>query len=109
MREHDAGNSNRRAYFKQLREVIKTADVVLEVLDARDPEGCRARLVESSILAADANKKIVLVLNKIDLVPKENVEKWLLQLRKEFPTIAFKATTQEQVSYLCYVVSICCF
>ena len=100
MREHNAGNSNRRAYFKQLREVIKTADIILEVLDARDPEGCRARLVETSILAADANKKIILVLNKIDLVPRENVQQWLIALRKEFPTIAFKASTQQEVFIL---------
>ena len=47
MREHDAGNSNRRTYFKQLKEVIKSADVILEVLDARDPMGCRAKVVEA--------------------------------------------------------------
>lgn len=31
-----------------------------------------------------------------DLVPKENVEKWLKYLRNEFPTLPFKASTQEQ-------------
>lgn len=32
----------------------------------------------------------------IDLVPKEVVEQWLKCLRQEFPTIAFKASTQAQ-------------
>lgn len=41
-------------------------------------------------------KKIILVLNKIDLVPKENVEAWLKYLRNELPTIAFKCSTQEK-------------
>ncbi|KAJ1044948.1 hypothetical protein NDA10_006629 [Ustilago hordei] len=41
-------------------------------------------------------KKIVLILNKIDLVPKSNVEAWLKYLRHDFPTLAFKASTQSQ-------------
>ncbi len=43
-----------------------------------------------------AGKKIVLILNKIDLVPKANVEAWLKYLRHDFPTLAFKASTQSQ-------------
>ena len=35
-----------------------------------------------------------------DLVPKEVVEKWLKHLRNEFPTIAFKASTQSQKQHL---------
>ena len=31
-----------------------------------------------------------------DLIPRENVEDWLRYLRNEFPTIAFKASTQTQ-------------
>ena len=41
-----------------------------------------------------------------DLVPKEIVDKWLKYLRNEFPTIAFKASTQSQkqnlVSKFCH-------
>ena len=36
----------------------------------------------------------------LDLVPKENVERWLKHLRNEFPTIAFKASTQTQRSHI---------
>ena len=35
-----------------------------------------------------------------DLVPKENVERWLRYLRNEFPTIAFKASTQTQRTHI---------
>ena len=31
-----------------------------------------------------------------DLVPKENVEAWLKYLRSDYPTVAFKASTQSQ-------------
>ena len=44
--------------------------MVLEILDARDPLGCRSVHVERAVMA-NSSKKLVLVLNKIDLVPKE--------------------------------------
>ena len=47
-------------------------------------------------MASGTNKKLVLLLNKIDLVPRDIVEKWLMCLRSEFPAIAFKASTQNQ-------------
>mmetsp|Transcript_19812 Transcript_19812/g.59163 ORF Transcript_19812/g.59163 Transcript_19812/m.59163 type:complete len:505 (+) Transcript_19812:297-1811(+) len=92
--------SSRKAFYKEFCKVVEAADVLLEVLDARDPEGCRCRRVEQQVLAAGSDKRLVLVLNKIDLVPKEVVERWLKHLRNEFPTIAFKASTQSQSSRL---------
>eukprot|EP01102_Stenamoeba_stenopodia_P018133 TRINITY_DN6611_c0_g2_i1.p1 TRINITY_DN6611_c0_g2~~TRINITY_DN6611_c0_g2_i1.p1 ORF type:complete len:510 (-),score=190.29 TRINITY_DN6611_c0_g2_i1:40-1464(-) len=89
-------DASRRAYFKEFKKVITVADVVLQVLDARDPMGCRCVDIEQMILAKDPNKRIVLILNKIDLVPREVVEKWLKHLRNHYPTIAFKASTQSQ-------------
>eukprot|EP00058_Branchiostoma_floridae_P026220 XP_002611710.1 hypothetical protein BRAFLDRAFT_63599 [Branchiostoma floridae] len=92
--------NSRKAFYREFRKVVEAADVVLEVLDARDPLGCRCPQVEQSILAAGPNKRIVLILNKIDLVPREIVEKWLKYLRNEFPTMAFKASTQSQTHNL---------
>eukprot|EP01006_Ploeotia_vitrea_P049662 TRINITY_DN67365_c5_g2_i2.p1 TRINITY_DN67365_c5_g2~~TRINITY_DN67365_c5_g2_i2.p1 ORF type:complete len:604 (+),score=379.12 TRINITY_DN67365_c5_g2_i2:144-1814(+) len=88
-------------YYKELRKVIERADVLLEVLDARDPLGCRCTSVERMVLGqvnqtAKKPKRIILVLNKIDLVPAENVAAWVKYLRREFPVIAFKASTQQQ-------------
>lgn len=89
-------DNSKRAYYREFQKVVQNADVILEVLDARDPLGTRAPQIERMILDAGSNKRIILVLNKIDLVPRQVVENWLTYLRHEFPTLAFKASTQEQ-------------
>lgn len=92
------GQSSRRAYMKALREVVESSDVILQVLDARDPVGTRVgRAVEDAILSR-YDKKMVLVLNKIDLVPKDAVSGWLAHLRKSHPTVAMKAGTNQSRS-----------
>jgi nuclear GTP-binding protein len=89
------GDSTRR-FYRDFKKVVESSDVVLEVLDARDPLGCRCPEIERQILAADPNKRIVLILNKIDLVPREVAEKWVAHLRGEYPTLVFKCNTQSQ-------------
>lgn len=39
-------------------------------------------------------------MNKADLVPRENLDKWLKYLRKHGPVTAFKASTQDQANRL---------
>ncbi|GAM21271.1 hypothetical protein SAMD00019534_044460 [Acytostelium subglobosum LB1] len=85
-----------RSFYREVKKVIEAGDVILEVLDARDPMGCRCLEIEKMILERYPNKKIVFILNKIDLVPKENVLMWLKYLRNFFPTLAFKCSTQQQ-------------
>ena len=59
---------SKKAYQKELNQVIENADVILEVLDARDPMSCRSKELESQILSHKDSKKLILVLNKVDLV-----------------------------------------
>ncbi|KAK0561536.1 nuclear GTP-binding protein nug1 [Tilletia horrida] len=89
--QHDA---SLKAYFRELKKVISLSDVLLQVLDARDPLGSRSLGTER--LIRSQGKRIVLVLNKVDLVPQENVLAWLKYLRHDFPTLAFKSSTQMQ-------------
>ena len=86
--------NNQRAFHKELATVLKSADVLLEVLDARDPMGCRCIALEDAVLAKCRGKRVVLVLNKVDLVPADITQRWLSYLRQYFPTLPFKATTQ---------------
>ncbi|XP_037386370.1 guanine nucleotide-binding protein-like 3 isoform X1 [Talpa occidentalis] len=82
----------KKLYCQELKKVIEASDVLLEVLDARDPLGCRCPQVEEAIVRCE-QKKLVLVLNKSDLVPKESLENWLNYLKKELPTVVFRAST----------------
>ncbi|KAF6221010.1 hypothetical protein HO133_002691 [Letharia lupina] len=86
--------SSRRAFDKVFKSVLSTSDILLYVLDARDPNGTRSREIEREITAADAgSKRLILVLNKIDLVPPPVVKAWLVYLRRYFPTLPLRANT----------------
>lgn len=97
LKDHgEAEDGSKRAFMKEFKKVLESSDVILEVLDARDPIGCRCYEAERAIVAASGgSKRIVLVLNKVDMVPKEVTDKWLAYLRNEFPTVPFRASVQE--------------
>jgi len=99
------GTRNKKWYRRELNKLIETADVLIEVLDARDPQSCRCEEIEQRVLslksdATNRNKRVILLLNKIDLIPTEVLRKWIQLLRREFPVIAFKSNTQNQKSNL---------
>mmetsp|Transcript_34956 Transcript_34956/g.96647 ORF Transcript_34956/g.96647 Transcript_34956/m.96647 type:complete len:494 (-) Transcript_34956:82-1563(-) len=81
--------NTRRRFYKELHKVLAASDVIVEVLDARDPASCRSEALEKEVV--QAGKRLVLLLNKIDLVPKHAVEAWTKHLQRSFPTIAFKS------------------
>ena len=56
----------RKHFVRILHKVIDESDIVLLVLDARDPEGCRSRLVEEEVRRREAEgKRLIFVLNKV--------------------------------------------
>ena len=75
--------------WRLVRRVVEKADVVFEVVDARDPMATRTRELER--LASRLGKPLVIVINKADLVPREVVERWKRVLSKEYPTIYLSA------------------
>ncbi|XRO77170.1 GTPase [Methanocaldococcus sp. 10A] len=59
---------------KIVNKIIDECDVILLVLDARDPEMTRNKELEKKIKSK--GKKLIYVLNKADLVPKDILERW---------------------------------
>jgi nuclear GTP-binding protein len=59
-------DSSTRAFTRELKKVIDRSDVIVQVLDARDPEGTRSRWVEEEVRKKEAEgKRLMGVVNKI--------------------------------------------
>lgn len=58
-----------RRIFGELYKVIDSSDVVIHVLDARDPLGTICSNIVEYIRKEKAHKQLVYLINKVDLVP----------------------------------------
>ncbi len=85
-----AGQSKR--IWNELYKVIDSSDVVVQVLDGRDPMGTRSKQIENYMRKEKAHKHLIFVLNKIDLVPTWVTQRWVSLLSQEYPTVPFHAS-----------------
>jgi ribosome biogenesis GTPase A len=67
----------KQGYWTVVKRMVSKADVVLEILDARFPNLTRIKRLENL-----AGKKLILVLNKADIVPEHILEKIKHEYRK---------------------------
>uniref|UniRef100_A0AAY4DX26 Guanine nucleotide-binding protein-like 3 n=1 Tax=Denticeps clupeoides TaxID=299321 RepID=A0AAY4DX26_9TELE len=56
--------SDKRFRCAEINKVIEASDVVIEVLDARDPLGCRCPQLEEAVLKHGGKKKLMFLLTK---------------------------------------------
>ena len=70
-------------FWRIVNDVIQQSDVLLEILDSRVPDMTRNIEVEQKVKYA--GKKLILVLNKSDLIGQQIAEKEKKQLSKECP------------------------
>ncbi|KAK9359586.1 P-loop containing nucleoside triphosphate hydrolase protein [Lipomyces starkeyi] len=90
--ESSGSETSRKSYDKIFKTVVDASDVVLYVLDARDPEGTRSKRIEKAILSS-LDKRLIFLLNKIDLVPAHVQKAWETYLKNFFPTISVRASS----------------
>ena len=83
-----------REHEARTRAFVPLADLVLFVTSAERPFSESERAFLASI--RDWGKSVVVVLNKVDLVPRAVADTWLRVLRCDYPTVAFRASTQQQ-------------
>ncbi|KAM5247118.1 nucleolar GTP-binding protein 2 [Ctenodactylus gundi] len=76
----------------ELYKVIDSSDVVVQVLDARDPMGTRSPHIEAYLKKEKPWKHLIFVLNKCDLVPTWATKRWVAILSQDYPTLAFHAS-----------------
>jgi len=86
----DAGQSKR--IWNELYKVIDSSDVVVMVLDARNPQGTRCPHIENFLKKEKPHKHLIFILNKVDLVPTWVTQRWVAILSPEYPTIAYHAS-----------------
>lgn len=75
-----------------IQSALDRAHVCVELIDARDPPTFRSTFLENAILEgqdSSAGKKgwtdkLLIVLNKVDLIPREAAEAWIRVLKDEF-------------------------
>uniref|UniRef100_A0A3B3CKM8 Nucleolar GTP-binding protein 2 n=1 Tax=Oryzias melastigma TaxID=30732 RepID=A0A3B3CKM8_ORYME len=76
----------------ELYKVIDSSDVIIQVLDARDPMGTRSKSIETYLKKEKPWKHLIFVLNKCDLIPTWVTKRWVAVLSQEYPTLAFHAS-----------------
>lgn len=90
-RDFVKGQSHR--IWVELYKVLDSSDVVVHVMDARDPLGTFCEKIASYIREEAPHKHLMYVLNKVDLVPTGVTAKWLRYFSRTHPTIAYHSNS----------------
>jgi hypothetical protein len=84
------GSTDMKPYWQVIQNIINDSSIVLEILDARMPELSRNEEIEQ--IVKNSGKKLILILNKADLVSENNLRKRLKILKKQYPTFVISNT-----------------
>ena len=87
---------SKRAYYNTLVEVCSQSDLLLQVLDIRDPLAMYDASIDQVLLssasgkgASSNGKTMMIVLNKADLVDEKNATAWFRYFSERYPTVLF--------------------
>ena len=92
----------RKKEIRQVFQLIKESDLILEVVDSRVPYLTRVSTIEKE--AKMQNIPLILVLNKCDLVPRQISEKTKQKFSYEFPTYYISSKKRQGTKILRNVI-----
>lgn len=93
--EEDKDSTNKKRRIKgqseriwnELYKVLDSSDVIVHVVDVRDPEGTKCDKILEYVKKQAQHKHLIYVLNKVDLVPTSVTAKWMRIFSREYPTV----------------------
>ncbi|BBD73998.1 GTP-binding protein [Sulfodiicoccus acidiphilus] len=77
--------------MKLLLRLLSKADLAVEVVDVREPLLTHSRFIEARVRQSE--RKILIALNKADLVPREVAESWKKHFEREGLSAVYLAAT----------------
>jgi ribosome biogenesis GTPase A len=79
----------KKNFKKRVLKIIDKCDIILEVVDARFPDLTRNKTLEKIIKSK--GKDLLIVINKCDILNKDQLEKWKKEFEKEYPCVYISA------------------
>ncbi|KMV65560.1 putative GTPase [Encephalitozoon cuniculi EcunIII-L] len=74
-------SEKKEAYLDGILRLVSKSDVVIEVIDARDPDSSRNS--EAEKIVSEHGKRLIMVLNYTQYVPREVVDEWKVHLKRD--------------------------
>ncbi|XP_063888311.1 large subunit GTPase 1 homolog [Scylla paramamosain] len=85
-------------FWRQLWRVIERSDVVVQIMDARNPLLFRCEDLEAYVKEVDPNKENLLLVNKSDFLTEAQREMWARYFREEgIKAVFFSALSGEEL------------
>ncbi|XP_054441124.1 large subunit GTPase 1 homolog [Pteronotus mesoamericanus] len=82
-------------FWRQLWRVIERSDIVVQIVDARNPLLFRCEDLECYVKEIDGNKENVILINKADLLTSEQRSAWAAYFEKENVKVIFWSALAE--------------
>ncbi|KAM6223137.1 large subunit GTPase 1 homolog [Rhynchocyon petersi] len=84
-------------FWRQLWRVIERSDIVVQIVDARNPLLFRCEDLECYVKELDGSKENVILINKADLLTAEQRRAWASYFEKEDTKVIFWSALSEAV------------
>ncbi|XP_063772498.1 large subunit GTPase 1 homolog isoform X2 [Pseudophryne corroboree] len=82
-------------FWRQLWRVIERSDIVVQIVDARNPLLFRCQDLESYVKEINAEKENIILINKADLLTDEQRQAWATYFEKEGVKVVFWSAVVE--------------